>query len=145
MKDHIGNCAEHQVEQVSGNIFIRPVLLQKKNDYVDGHRHNFDHTTIFWSGTYHIKTVGPDGTTKECDIVAPDFLLIKKDTEHYITSTTPTYDDMKERLKDKSREELLENLARLGSGEARFWCVYSHRGPNGDVVQEPNNRVESYG
>jgi len=120
MKDQVENCARFTREQVSGNIYIRPCLLSKKGDKVQGHEHNFDHTTIFFSGSFHVKFYDPEtGESREMDFAAPDFLLIKKNIHHEISSTS--------------------------EGESIFWCVYSHRDPNGEVVQEFSNRLESYG
>jgi hypothetical protein len=120
MKDQVGSCAQFTREQVSGNIYIRPCLLSKKGDSVQGHEHNFDHTTIFFSGSFHVKTYDPGTDTRqEMDFTAPDFMLIKKHVHHEIISTS--------------------------EGESIFWCVYSHRDPNGEVVQEFNHRQESYG
>ncbi len=96
-------------EWISGNIFIRPNPLEKKGDVVEGHKHNFDHTTIVFKGSVHVKAVKPDGTIKEKDFVAPSHFLVKADTEHEITA-----------LEDNTE----------------FWCVYSHRDPQGRITQE---------
>lgn len=93
-------------EFASGNIFIRKVRL-KKGDVLPGHKHGFDHTTIFFSGAWHVKAKLPTGQLVEHDFHAPNHALIRKDVEHEITC--------------------------LEDGE--FWCVYAHRTPQGDVVQ----------
>ena len=92
------------MEFISGNIFIRPNKLEQKGDMVQGHTHNFDHTTIFFTGSFHVKAKKPDGSTLERDFFAPSHCLIKAEYEHEITA-----------LEDKSE----------------FWCIYSHRTPQG--------------
>lgn len=104
------------MEWASGNIYIRPNKLFK-GQLVDGHTHNFDHTTIFFKGSFHVKAKLPNGTIIERDFTAPAHCLILADVEHEITA-----------LEDNSE----------------FWCVYSHRSPQGDVVQEYNGWDQNY-
>lgn len=96
------------MEFVSGNIYIRPNPLPNKGDIVTGHKHNFDHTTIVFKGSVHVKGVLPNGTVIEQDFVAPSYFLVKAEVEHEITA-----------LEDNTE----------------FWCVYSHRTPQGDISQ----------
>lgn len=96
-------------EWVSGNIFIRPNVLPKKGDKTQGHKHSFDHTTIVFSGSVHVRGVCPDGRIIEQDFHAPSHFLVLKDVEHEITA--------------------------LVDGTT-YWCFYSHRDPQGNVVQE---------
>lgn len=105
------------MEWVSGNIFIRPNILEKAGEKIQGHTHNFDHTTIFFTGSFHVKAVLPNGKIIERDFHAPSHCLIKADVVHEITA-----------LEDKSQ----------------FWCVYAHRNAQGDVVQEYNGWGTSY-
>lgn len=112
------DCASLETEKVSGNIFIRPCNLLKKGDFMDGHQHHFDHTTIFFRGSFKVNTKEPDGSTAEYKFTAPDYMLIKKEVEHRIEATS-----------DEG---------------GLFWCVYSHRGPDGEIVQEYTNKAESY-
>lgn len=96
-------------EWISGNVFIRPNTLQYKGDAVDGHKHNFDHTTIVFKGSVHVKAKLPDGREIEQDFAAPGHFLVLKGVEHEITA-------------------LEDNTV--------FWCVYSHRNAQGDVVED---------
>jgi quercetin dioxygenase-like cupin family protein len=98
-----------QGEWVSGNVFIRPNPLEKKGDSVDGHTHPFDHTTIVFKGAVHVVATGPNGELLEQDFVAPAHFLVRANWCHQITA-----------LED----------------DTVFWCVYSHRTPQGDIVQE---------
>ena len=97
------------MEWISGNIFIRANVLPKKDDGVHGHKHNFDHTAIVFTGSVHVRGVCPDGRIIEQDFTAPSHFLVLKNVEHEITA--------------------------LEDGTS-FWCVYSHRNAQGDVVQE---------
>lgn len=97
------------MELVCGNIFIRPNLLKKVGDAVAGHKHNFDHTTYVVRGAVHVKGVCPDGRVVEKEFKAGEFCLVKAEVEHTITAL---------------------------SDDTLFHCIYSHRTPQGDVVQE---------
>lgn len=96
-------------EWISGNIFIRPNVLPKAGEKLDGHKHNFDHTTIVFKGSVHVRATLPDGRIVEREYNAPSHFLVRKDVEHVITAT---------------------------ADGTLFWCVYSHRDAQGDVVQE---------
>lgn len=96
------------MEWVSGNIFIRKSWIDKKGGFIPGHKHNFDHTTIVFRGSIHVKATLPDGSIIERDFVAPSHFLVKKDVTHLITA-----------LEDDSE----------------FWCIYSHRNAQGEVIQ----------
>lgn len=97
------------IEWISGNIFIRPNELPKKGDTIEGHKHDFDHTTIVYTGAVHVLAKYPDGSTREGDFAAPAHFLVRKGIEHTITATEPN---------------------------TVFWCVYSHRTPQGEVSHE---------
>lgn len=105
------------MEWISGNVFIRPNRLEKAGDKVAGHAHNFDHTTIVFSGAVHVRGVLSNGTVIERDFVAPAHFLVKADVRHEITAIAP---------------------------DTIFWCVYSHRNPQGDIVQEYDGWEPSY-
>lgn len=97
------------MEWISGNIFIRPNALLHKGHVIDGHKHKFDHTTIVFQGSIHVKKTELDGSVTEKILKAPAHLLIKADIEHQITS-----------LED----------------DTTYWCVFAHRDAQGEVVQE---------
>lgn len=96
------------MEWTSGNIFIRPMCFERAGDCRDGHTHNFDHTTVFFIGEFEIECTLPNGREVKQRITAPDHRLILADVKHKITALTDG---------------------------AQAWCVYSHRSPQGDVVQ----------
>lgn len=105
------------MELTSGNIFIRKNPLAKAGDFVEGHKHNFDHTTVVFRGAVHVKAMLPNGTVIERDFVAPSHFLVRADVEHEITAT---------------------------ADDTEFWCVYSHRNAQGDVIQEDNGWGAAY-
>jgi len=102
-------------EFTSGNIHVRPNAL-KAGESVGGHTHNFDHTTIFFSGKWRVKATLPDGRKRVRTFEAPAHCLIRADVIHDITA--------------------------IETG--LFWCVYSHRTPQGEVVQEYTGWEEAY-
>lgn len=106
-----------QPEWQSGNIFIRPNVLEKAGDKVTGHKHNFDHTTIVFSGAIRVKAKLPSGAEIEREFTAPAHCLIKAGVEHEITA-----------LQDGTL----------------FWCVYSHRDPQGRVVERYTGWPDAY-
>jgi hypothetical protein len=104
-------------EWISGNIFIRPNHMQEVGMTISGHEHNFDHTTIVFTGSVHVKAKLPDGTIREGDFKAPSHFLVRKDVSHEITSLEPN---------------------------TIFWCVYSHRTPQGEISQVFDGWMTSY-
>lgn len=95
------------MEYASGNIYIRKNPM-KKGQIVPSHAHSMDHTTIFFSGSFRVRAVTPEGNRVKRDFTAPDSCLIKKEVLHEI--------------------ECLE--------DGEFWCVYSHVNAQGEIVQE---------
>ena len=104
------------MEQVSGNIFLRK-MNHNKGDVTQGHKHNFDHTTIVFSGAVHVKAVLPSGKVIERDFAAPTHFLVKAEVEHEITA-----------LEDGTQ----------------YWCVYSHRTPQDEIVQTYTGWGDAY-
>ncbi len=104
------------MEWVSGNIYIRPNRLSESGAKIEGHKHKFDHTTVVFTGAVHVKANLPDGSVREGDFKAPAHFLVRKDVEHTITATEP---------------------------DTVFWCVYSHRTPQGDVIQDFDGWMEA--
>lgn len=103
------------MEFISGNIYIRKNACDSGR-VVEGHHHNFAHTTLLLSGRWHVKREWPNGEVRESEYSAPHHLLIEADVKHTITC--------------------------LEAG--MYWCVYSHRNPQGDIVQEYDGWNTSY-
>ena len=106
------------MEWASGNIFIRPTVFQKAGEKINGHEHQFDHTSIVFTGSVRVKAVFPE-TGKEVtqEFHAPAHFLVKANVKHEITA--------------------------LEDGTI-FWCVYAHRTPQGDVVQQHIGWTDAY-
>lgn len=89
-----------------------------KGDVCSGHKHNFDHTTFVIKGAVHMVASDDAGTVLwEKTFKAGEWVLIKAEILHEITAL---------------EEDTLFN------------CVYSHRTPQGDVVQECNGFDDAY-
>lgn len=108
------------MEYIQGNIFVREMYFAKAGDVVEGHRHNFDHTTYVARGALRIESLADDGSvlrSVEKRAGGLNFVLIKAGVQHRITA-----------LEDDS----------MGH------CIYAHRTPQGDVVQEYDGWSASY-
>ncbi len=108
-------------ELVSGNLLIRPMEFERAGGVVEGHSHNFDHTTYVVRGALRFEHLDAGGTVlRAVDKHATDghnWALIKAGAIHRITA-----------LEDNS----------LGH------CIYSHRNPQGEVVQEYDGWMAGY-
>lgn len=144
------------MEWISGNIFVRPMGGQDGlsiNGKIEGHTHNFDHTSIFFSGKWHVKRWKkavdengiqlkmPDG--KDAWVMMDDFeregpfhLLIDAGCKHEFTflgfSLPEWMNEYLVKLPEQDAKEFKEKYE-LSLGKA--WCVYSHRTPQGDISQ----------
>jgi len=109
------------MEYISGNIFIREMALEKKGDVVEGHTHNFDHTTYVTRGSVKIESLNPDKTVKQSVVKKAEeghnWVLIKAEVCHRITA-----------LEDNSMAH----------------CIYAHRTHQGDIVQTSTGWTEGY-
>ena len=148
---------------ISGNIFIREKAFQDPGSKVPGHCHNFDHTTIFFGGTWRVKKwkrvvhadgtdmVGNDGEPlwvmmKDITFDAPYWLLIEADSRHefeFLGTEVPGW--MESFLAKLSPEDAAEFRRRHNLTQQRNWCIYSHRTPQGDIVQDYTGWDPAYG
>lgn len=108
-------------EFISGNIFIREMLFGDIGFVVDGHTHNFDHTTYIVRGAVRIEQLDADGSVvRTIDKRATDghnWVLIKAAVKHRLTALEPHS---------------------LGH------CIYSHRNGQADVVQDYDGWTQGY-
>lgn len=78
------------MEYISGNIYIREMALEKAGDIVNGHTHNFDHTTYVVRGSVLVESLNEDGTVKQSAIKraqdGQNWVLIKAEVKHRITA-----------------------------------------------------------
>lgn len=109
------------MEHVSGNIFVREMGFKEAGDVVEGHTHNFDHTTYVVRGSVKIESLNEDGTVKKTAIKKAvdghNWVLIKAEVKHRITA-----------LEDNSMAH----------------CIYAHRTPQGEVSQVYEGWTEGY-
>lgn len=100
------------MEWISGNIFIRPNRLAKAGDVTEGHKHNFDHTTIVFKGLVRVEATLPDGR-----VIQRDFGEGSNFGRHFLV-----------------KAEVLHKITALVD-DTEYWCTYSHRTPQGDITQ----------
>lgn len=105
------------MEWVSGNILIRPNFFGKAGEVIQGHKHNFDHTSFVIKGSVRVRATTPDGRKLDKVFKAGQHFLVLAEVDHEITA-----------LEDNTE----------------FFCIYSHRTPQGDVVQEVTGWDEAY-
>jgi hypothetical protein len=65
-----------------GNIWVRQNSLPKKGEYVEGHKHHFDHVSMLISGKVKVEVEGFEPT----EFTAPTFIVIKKEHQHKFTA-----------------------------------------------------------
>ena len=98
------------MEWISGNIFIRPFKMAKAGDAMDGHYHNFDHTTLIVAGAFKCEATLEDGR-----VVERFFGEGQPHGRHCL-------------IKARVRHRF---IALFDNSEGM--CVYSHRTPQGEV------------
>ena len=105
---------------ISGNIFIRQGELGKAGSFTVGHKHNFDHTTYITRGSFLIEKLDEEeNVIKSVTKSARDgynWILIEEGVKHKITA-----------LEDDSM----------------YHCIFSHRNPQGDILQEYDGWYEA--
>lgn len=105
---------------VSGNIFIRRNRMVRAGDFMVGHCHGFDHTTIVYKGALLIEldgipTIVPspyfrDKIPDELNYpIVEHHVLIIKDVSHFIKAIVD---------------------------DTEFDCVYSLRNPQGEIIEQ---------
>jgi quercetin dioxygenase-like cupin family protein len=109
------------MEYVQGNIFIREMRFEKAGDVVEGHAHNFDHTTYVARGALKIERLDADGSVENTVVKRAsdghNWVLVRADVCHRLTA-----------LEDAS----------MGH------CIYAHRDAQGEVVQAYDGWTEAY-
>jgi hypothetical protein len=109
------------MEYQSGNIMMRPMFFEYAGEVMEGHHHNFDHTTVVFAGSALIERLSDDGVVERAVTVKADskhnWVLIKAKSYHRITA-----------LEDNTRVH----------------CIYSHRNPQAEIVEEYDGWAESY-
>jgi hypothetical protein len=110
------------MEFVCGSIFIRKMGPFEPGELVRGHKHYFDHTSIFFTGRWRARKWAAQDDyhlIEELEFEAPYHLLIEAQCRH--------------------------EFEFLGGAERGLaWCVYSHRTPQGEVTTEFDGWVHAY-
>ena len=108
------------MEYVQGNIFIREMRFDKAGQIVDGHAHNFDHTTYVAHGAALIEALADDDSVLRSVVKRAsdgfNFVLIAAGVRHRITALEPSV----------------------------LHCIYAHRNPQGDVVEHYDGWMRGY-
>lgn len=106
------------MEHKLGNIFVRPNTMSYVGEPLGDHEHNFDHTTYVIHGEVEITARNRDREVLWVKrFKEGDYVLIKAEVSHEIIAV---------------RVPVL------------FHCIYAHRTPQGDVVQEYTGFEEAY-
>lgn len=109
------------MEYVSGNIFIREMDFEQFGGVVEGHTHNFDHTTYIVRGSVRIESLNEDGSVKQSVIKRAvdghNWVLIKANVCHRLTQLEPN---------------------------SMGHCIYAHRNPQAEIVQAYDGWTEGY-
>ena len=142
------------MEFISGNIYIRKMGdAFKAGDSILGHTHNFDHTSIFFSGRWQVKRWKPAVDEKGVQLTLPDgkpawvlldnferegpfHLLIEAGCRHefvFLGFIIPDWMQKYVSKMDAADAEKFKEEYSKSLGKA--WCVYSHRTPQGDVSE----------
>lgn len=146
----------HSPELTCGNIFIRPNYLEAVGDKIDGHQHNFDHTTIVFVGSVHVRA-GHRFKTWRCPVCDKHWEtraasvdacpgcgnivgIILHDQRFVLTAegdfTAPAHFLV--------RADTDHEIVALAP-DTELWCVYSHRTPQGEISQVATGWDKAYG
>lgn len=101
------------MELISGNIFIRPMPFDQAGSTIEGHAHNFDHTTYVVRGSVRIEALDDAGNVLRS--------AVKKASDGYNWVLI--------------RAGVIHRLTALEANSLAH-CIYAHRTPQGDVVQD---------
>ncbi|HCZ47704.1 MAG TPA: hypothetical protein DCZ11_01715 [Gammaproteobacteria bacterium] len=108
------------MEYACGNVFIREMRFDGMRP-IEGHAHNFAHTTYCARGAMRIEALADDGAVRQAAEIDADkglsWALISAGVRHRITPL---------------REGTIGH------------CIYSHRTPQGEVVQEFTGWAPAY-
>lgn len=124
----------------SGNIFIRaPVLPLSKGQVVDGHKHNFDHTTYIKAGAARIELL--DVASFDVTDAPAVFTVVASKIIH-------ATDEINWMLIMKGR---FHRITALEDG-TMYHCIFSHKAPQvvsltnpGMQAQEPYSKRDENG
>jgi len=106
-------------ERVDGNQFFRKMRFRHAGDYMRGHLHHFDHTTIIFTGSILVLATTPDGIEIDRIFSAPKPGNFAERNEGFVRIRADTYHEI---------------IALEDYTEA--WCCFSHKGDHGETVMD---------
>lgn len=122
------------MEYVSGNIFIREMKFETPGSVVEGHTHNFDHTTYLIRGSVKIERLEvevPAVTDANGQVVTP---AVMKVVNTVVKTARQGHNWALIKAGSCHRLTALE-------ADSEAHCVYSHRMPQG-IVDWAGNDAE---
>lgn len=129
----------------TGNIEVRSNVFERPGDQSQGHCHNFDHTSIVFTGKVRVKAEMPSGKIVEQDFIAPAHFLVKAGIQHSITAIHVSKDEALAQVDAMSPEDIRERLASFLSQASIVWCVFPHRAPSGEIIDQHIGWTPAYG
>jgi hypothetical protein len=106
---------------ISGNIFVREMRFDRIGQDRGGHKHNFDHTTYVVRGAIRVEHLADDGSVlRAVEKRATDgrnWVLIRAHAAHRVIAL---------------------------EADTVAHCIYSHRDPQGEVVQAWDGFTPAY-
>lgn len=139
------------MEYRSGNIYLRTNdFMLETGHVVEGHKHNFDHTTFFGAGKWLVEAFGEvfeeDGVTPKYEfenkLVAGELVKDKKPVRVKLREVTIQGGYPHSHLLIEAG--LFHRLTLL-EGPGTYTCIYSHRTPDGEVTEEYTGWARAYG
>lgn len=147
-------------EFVSGSVYIREMRFEKAGEVVDGHAHNFDHTTYLPRGAFRIEQLTDDDevirAVEKRASESHNWVLIRAGARHRITAI-PHVPDVGNKMlqagleadadaRSLSPEERVRRIfVAMTSVETTLGhCIYSHRTPQGEVVHDYDGWPSAY-
>lgn len=145
-----------------GNIFIRRNRLERPGNQINGHAHKFWHLTVLWQGKWHATQrlplvdqygkpiVQSDGQPElmvqnEIEVDGPHYLPIRKGVWHDITYIgNPVPDWMKPFLSQLPPDQRAAFTAKYEAQHGIADCLYSHRNPQGEVIEHYDGWMGAY-
>jgi len=107
----------HCIEEWSGSLRIRKWVDGKEGDCIPGHGHKHNHTTFVMSGICRIEATLLDGSKFDETFIAPTHAPILAGVRHKLTAMVDG---------------------------TEWWCVFSHRDFNGQVIEDSIGNEEAY-
>jgi hypothetical protein len=126
------------MEGICGNLFTRPNLLDAPGQVVQGHKHNFDHMTIFWRGWWLVEAELPDGRIITRQFASENYERNENELSGHDYKPVGAHCLIRADVKHK--------ITLLGCDKrgGLFWCVYAHRSPQGEVTQQATGFEAAY-